>query len=120
MPSLSTADHRVSPPRVEIPRDYNAAHELIERNLAAGRAAKIAYIDDNGTYSYGDLAERANRCANALLHLGLQPEQRVFLCLLDTIDFPAAFLGSIKAGIVPVAGDRKSTRLNSSHVEISY
>jgi len=105
MPSLSTADHRVSPPRVEIPRDYNAAHDLIERNLAAGRAAKIAYIDDNGTYSYGDLAERANRCANALLHLGLQPEQRVFLCLLDTIDFPAAFLGSIKAGIVPVAGN---------------
>jgi benzoate-CoA ligase len=27
------------------------------------------------------------------------------LCLLDTIDFPAAFLGCIKAGIVPVAGN---------------
>ncbi len=105
MPSLSTADHRVSPPRVEVPRDYNAAHDLIERNLAAGRAGKTAYIDDKGTYTYGDLAERVNRCANALVHLGLMPEQRVLLCLLDTIDFPAAFLGSIKAGIVPVAGN---------------
>ncbi len=48
MPSLSTADHRVSPPRIEIPRDYNAAHDLIERNLRAGRAGKLAYIDDAG------------------------------------------------------------------------
>ncbi len=105
MPSLSRADHSLSPPLVEIPRDYNAAHDLIERNLAAGRGSKIAYIDDGGHYTYGELAERVNRCANALVHLGLQPEQRVLLCLLDSIDFPSVFLGAIKAGIVPVAGN---------------
>jgi len=103
MPSLSTADHRSSPPRVEIPRDYNAAHDLVERNLAAGRADKIAYIDDAGAYTYGELAARVNRCANALAGLGLLPEQRVLLCHLDGIDFPALFLGAIKAGIVPIA-----------------
>jgi len=105
MPSLSTADHRVSPPRIDIPRDYNAAHDLIERNLRAGRAGKVAFIDDQGATTYGDLALRVNRCAHALTGLGLQPEQRILLCLLDTIDFPAAFLGAIKAGIVPVAGN---------------
>jgi len=105
MPSLSMADQRASPPRVDLPRDYNAAHDLIERNLAAGRAGKIAYIDDAGTYTYGELAERVNRCANALAGLGLQPEQRVLLCHLDTIDFPAVFLGAIKAGIVPIAAN---------------
>ena len=103
--SPSTADHRASPPRVDIPRDYNAAHDLIERNLAAGRGAKIAYIDDAGSYTYGDLAERVNRCANALTGLGLRPEERVLVCLLDTIDFPAVFLGAIKAGIVPIAAN---------------
>ena len=105
MPSLSTADHRASPPRIHVPRDYNAAHDLIERNLAAGRAAKTAYIDDAGAYTYGDLAERVNRCANALIALGLRPEERVLLCHLDTIDFPAVFLGAIKAGIVPIAAN---------------
>jgi len=105
MPSLSTADHRASPPRVEIARDYNAAHDLIERNLIAGRADKIAYIDDAGTYTYGELGERVNRCANALTTLGLSSEQRVLLCHLDGIDFPAAFLGAIKAGIVPIAAN---------------
>lgn len=100
---LSSADHRASPPVIDIPRDYNAAHDLIERNLQAGRQDKLAYIDDLGRCTYGELAERVDRCANALVRLGLQPEQRVLLCLQDTIDFPTAFLGSIKAGIIPVA-----------------
>ena len=100
---LSSADHSVSPPRIEIPRNYNAAHDLLERNLRAGRAAKTAYIDDAGEYSYEELALRANRFANALGRLGVQMEQRVLLCLLDTIDFPVAFLGAIRAGVVPIA-----------------
>ena len=114
MAALSTADHRTSPPRIEIPRDYNAAHDLIERNLAAGRAGKVAYIDDAGAYTYGELAERVNRFANAITGLGVQREQRVLLCLLDTIDFPTAFLGSIKAGVVPVAAN---TLLTSNDYE---
>ncbi len=105
MAALSTADHRVSPPRIDIPRDYNAAHDLIERNLVAGRARKTAYIDDAGAYTYGELAERINRFANAIIALGVQREQRVLLCLVDTIDFPAAFLGCIKAGVIPVAAN---------------
>ena len=30
---LSRADHSVSPPNIEIPREYNAAHDLLERNM---------------------------------------------------------------------------------------
>ena len=84
---------------------YNAAADLIDRNLKAGRGEKIAVIDDRGRYSYADLAARVNRFANALRGepLGIHSEQRILLCLLDTIDFPTAFLGAIKAGIVPVA-----------------
>ena len=114
MAKLSSADHSVSPPTIDIPSDYNAAHDLIERNLKAGRAEKVAYIDDNGSYTYGDLAERINRLANALTNLGIQMERRALLCLLDTVDFPVAFLGAIKAGIVPVA---VNTMLTASDFE---
>jgi benzoate-CoA ligase len=100
---LSKADHSVSPPAIEIPAKYNAAHDLIERNLAAGRAAKIAYIDDAGRYTFGELAERVNRAANALTELGLGIDDRLMLCHLDTVDWVAVFLGAIKAGIVPIA-----------------
>jgi benzoate-CoA ligase len=83
-------------------QQYNAAVDLIERNLEA-RPEKIAYIDERGSYSFADLADRVNRCADALTNLGLPAECRVMVCLLDTIDFPAVFIGAIKAGLVPIA-----------------
>ena len=81
---------------------YNAAADLIERNLAAGHGAKTAFIDDRGDCSYAALGERVSRFANGMRRLGVHREQRILLCLQDTIDFPTAFLGAIKAGIVPV------------------
>ncbi len=81
---------------------YNAAVDLTERNLTAERAGRTAIIDETGSHTYAELAERVNRCANALRELGIQAEQRVLLCLFDSIDFFACFLGAIKAGIVPV------------------
>lgn len=101
--NLSSADHSVVPPRISFSRQYNAAADLIGRNLEAGLADKPAYIDDKGTLSYAELDRRTSRLGSALLKLGLQQEQRVFLCALDTNDWPVAFLGAIRAGIVPVA-----------------
>jgi len=103
VPALSTADHSVDPPIVSVPRDYNAAHDLIERSLVAGRGAKLAYIDDHGSYTYLQLAERVNRAADALVSLGLGMETRIMLAHHDTVDFVAVFLGAIKAGVIPIA-----------------
>ena len=89
----------------QIPRDYNAAEDLVDGNLKAGRGAKIAYIDDAGRCSYAELAERVNRFGNHLLSLGLRMEDRILIAMHDSIDWPVAFLGAIKAGIVPVAAN---------------
>ena len=85
------------------PRVFNAAADLIDSNLEAGRGGKLAYIDDTGRTTYDELARRVARFANALVGLGIRREQRILLALHDSIDFPTAFLGAIKAGIVPVA-----------------
>src|SRR5256714_4025751 len=95
---------------------YNAADDLIDRNLAANRGEKIAFIDENGSYTFADLAGRVSRCANALLDAGVRPGQRVALCLLDTIDFPVCFLGAIKAGIVPIALNTMFQAADYTHV----
>ena len=99
---LCEIDRTTSPPVLRIPERFNAAHDLLERNLRAGREAKIVYIDDRGSYTYGELAARVNRFAGSLHGFGMHMEQRILLCLQDGIDFPTAFLGAIKAGIVPV------------------
>ena len=99
---LSRFDHSVVPPRWAFPREYNAAHDFIERNLRAGRGDKTAYIDDTGSCTYAQLAARVNQCANMITELGIPQESRIMLCMLDTIDYPAMFLGAIKAGLVPI------------------
>jgi 4-hydroxybenzoate-CoA ligase len=81
---------------------YNAAVDMIDRNVAEGRGAKIAFIDAAGSVTYAELAERTNRFANALPRLGIGREQRIALIMLDTIDLPTVFWGAIKAGVVPI------------------
>ncbi len=105
MNELSRADHGSSPPVIEIPRTYNAASDLIGRNLQAGRSESVAFIDDAGSCTYWELARRVDRFASGLASLGLRREERVMICMHDTIDWPVAFLGAIKAGIVPVAAN---------------
>ncbi len=82
--------------------EFNAASFFIDRHLEAGRLDKIAYIDDDGRYSYGELAVRVNRAGNAFKQLGLLPEARIAMIMSDSIEFVAVFWGAIKAGFIPV------------------
>jgi benzoate-CoA ligase len=99
---LSSANHAHTPPSITVPRIYNAARDLIERNLQAGRGGKVAYIDDKGTCTYAELDKRSNKLGSALASVGLEQEQRLFICAHDSIDWPVCFLGAIKAGVLPV------------------
>src|SRR6202521_5620169 len=85
-----------------VPRAYNFAAHIIEHNLAAGRADKPAFIDPRDSWTYGALADRVARFGHLLRSIGIRPEERILICLLDTIDWPTAFLGAIKAGAIAV------------------
>jgi len=89
-------------PAVPVPgARFNFAQHLIDRN--AGRAGKVAFIDDQCTLTYGALAERIRRMAAALLAVGVRREERALLLMHDSVDWPVSFLGAMYAGIVPVA-----------------
>ncbi|HKB52591.1 MAG TPA: benzoate-CoA ligase family protein [Ramlibacter sp.] len=100
---LSRADHTSSPPLVDIPRDYNAAHDLLARNAA--RSGKVAFIDaaTGAQLTYGELTQQAHQFANALRSRGFAPESRVMIAMLDTPEWPVVFLGCILAGVIPIA-----------------
>ncbi len=96
------------PPQVSAPpASFNFAQHLITRNLS--RPAKAAYVDDQGSLSYGDLADRIRRMAAALLAAGVRREERVLLLMHDNSDWPVSFLGAMYAGIVPVAVNTLAT-----------
>jgi benzoate-CoA ligase len=79
---------------------FNFARHVTELN--ALRADKVAFVDDVGELTYGELASRIRQCGDSLRRLGLRSEQRVLLLLPDCNDWPVAFLGALYAGIVPV------------------
>ncbi|NOU05467.1 MAG: AMP-binding protein, partial [Hyphomicrobiaceae bacterium] len=83
-------------------RSYNATVDLVDRHLSQGRGKKTAFIDPTGTLTYAALAENTNRFANLLTTYAIPRESRIALLMLDTIDYPPAFFGAIKAGVIPV------------------
>src|SRR3979411_1467484 len=81
---------------------YNAASELLDRNLGDGRGDKLAFIDRQRRITYAELDRETARLANFLGRRGVRREDRVAMVVLDTVDFPVIFLGAIRAGVVPV------------------
>jgi 4-hydroxybenzoate-CoA ligase len=85
------------------PYPYNAALDLVDRHLEEGREAKPAFIDDTRQITFGELAAATRRVANVLDGLGVAREARVAVLMLDTVDWPAVFVGAMRTGVVPVA-----------------
>jgi 4-hydroxybenzoate-CoA ligase len=83
-------------------RPYNATAEFVDANVARGHGDKVAFTDAERTLTYGALQAATCRFARGLGALGLAQESRVALLMLDTVDFPVAFWGAIRAGIVPI------------------
>jgi len=83
-------------------RDYNAAVDFVDRNVAEGRGDKNAFIDPSRNLTYAELRDSAARIGPMLARMGIERENRIALVLLDTVDFPILFWGAIRAGVIPV------------------
>ncbi len=81
---------------------YNAAADLLDGNLEQGRGDKTAIRTPGQDWTYAEVAGYANRVGNALLELGVEPENRVLIALSDSAEFAATFFGALKVGAVPV------------------
>ena len=92
-----SSDHKVS-----LPARFNVAVPFIDRHVGEGRGTKAAIRTSSEAVTYAELAERVNRTGNALLGLGLKPQDRLLMVVKDCPAFFYLFWGAIKAGIVPV------------------
>jgi benzoate-CoA ligase family protein len=87
---------------ITVPEWHNAS-VIVDRNLEAGRAEKVAIYSSDEEVTYGELARRINRFGHVLRdELGVRQEDRVLLVLDDTPSFPVAFFAAMRIGAVPV------------------
>ncbi|HWD57984.1 MAG TPA: benzoate-CoA ligase family protein, partial [Stellaceae bacterium] len=82
--------------------DGNAYDYFVARHLREGRGDRTAFIDPWRTLSYAELDAAAARFAAGLAAAGIERERRIALVMLDTVDFPIAFWGALRAGVVPI------------------
>jgi amino acid adenylation domain-containing protein len=96
---------------IELSRGVCTAYERDASigDLFAATAARtpnaIALVGDDGARSYAELDLLANRFAQHLLALGVEPGCRVGVALERSIELPEVLLGILKAGAAYVALD---------------
>jgi benzoate-CoA ligase family protein len=85
----------------EIPAIYNASRVLFD-NLNKGWGSRPALVGPSGTRSYAELCAEALQWGRGFTSLGLKRGDRALLFLDDTVAYPAAFFGAVRAGFVPL------------------
>jgi acyl-CoA synthetase (AMP-forming)/AMP-acid ligase II len=80
----------------------NASQYLLDRRLEAGDGDRVAFQQGQEQVTYAELAGRVGQVANALRSIGVRPEERVPLVMLDGVDWVASFLAALRIGAVPV------------------
>lgn len=87
---------------VELPETFNVSTAFLDRNLEQGRGNRVAIYAGDERITYQTLLAQVNRAGNALRALGVRPEERVFLLMLDTPELAYLFWGAIRIGAVAV------------------
>ena len=81
---------------------FNACEYLLDRRLAAGDENRLALTGPGGELTYGQLYQQVLRAAGALRGIGLQPEQRMLMCMADSPEFVIVYLAAMRIGAIPV------------------
>jgi benzoate-CoA ligase len=86
-----------------VPDTFNVATHFVDRNVADGRGDHVAIECGDDRLTYRDVLGHVNRLGNSLRdQLGVRPEERVVLLLVDGPEFVYSFFGAIKIGAIPV------------------
>ena len=81
---------------------FNACEYLLDRRLAAGDENRLALTGPGGELTYAQLHEQVCGRPRALRCIGLQPEQRMLMCMADSPEFVIVYLAAMRIGAIPV------------------
>ncbi|RBQ28270.1 aldolase/citrate lyase family protein [Aliarcobacter vitoriensis] len=105
--------------KLEVPEFLNIGVACTSKHIGTNKENSVAMIieDDKlgtDTITYKDLATKSDQVANFFKGIGLEPRDRVLVCLKNSLAYPISFFGVMKAGIIAVP---TSTLLSGSEVK---
>ncbi len=91
----------------QVPQFFNIGTACTDAHVGTEVESRIAMIveDDvlgTSTATYAQLAARTSQFAQLLRKHGINPGDRVLIRLPNSLDYPTAFLGAMKAGCIAV------------------
>lgn len=105
--------------KIEVPEFINIGVACTSAHIGTAKENNIAMIiedDKLGTdeITYKDLAKKSDQVASFFTSIGLEPRDRVLICLKNSLAYPISFFGTMKMGIIAVP---TSTLLSGSEVK---
>jgi len=86
----------------DTPTDVNLADFLLDRHIREGRGENVAIKFMNKTISYAQLQQMVNKFGNSLKALGVEPQDRVGIRLVNSPQAVVAIFAIMKIGAIPV------------------
>ena len=83
-------------------RAFNLSNWLVDRHVDDGRGDVVAIRSGGRSHTYANVLEQVERVATGLRVMGVRPEERVAMVMLDSVEFVATFLGAMRIGAIPV------------------
>ena len=81
---------------------FNAVQYLVERHVEDGDGGRVAVRAPSRTLTYAELSDEVRRVAGGFAGLGVGPEQRVVLCMVDEVELFTGILAAMRLGAVAV------------------
>jgi len=88
--------------QISIPEELNLAEELLEKHVREGRGSDIAVYYQNQRITFNTLNETVNRIGNSLLSLGVKPQDRIGVKLVNQPEALILNFAIQKIGAIPV------------------
>jgi benzoate-CoA ligase family protein len=89
----------------DFPDKFNMADYFLDDRLREGKGEKVAIRSRRRTMTYLEVVRESNRFGNVLRELGVDVEDRVYICLPDIPEFAPVFFGTLKVGAVVTMGN---------------
>jgi amino acid adenylation domain-containing protein len=93
-----------------------ALHGLLDRSVAVNPDRTALEEPPKGAITYRELAVLSDRVRDRLVHLGVQPGDRVGVYMRKSIDAIASILGALKAGAAYVPVDPSAPPARNAYV----
>ncbi|MEO0329429.1 MAG: AMP-binding protein, partial [Pseudomonadota bacterium] len=109
--------------------NHNASYYFLDRHLESAIGHNTVFVEADGKkrqITYEALSKESGKMVDFYARHSVSRETRAAMIVLDKIEFPIIFWGSLKAGIVPVAvntllsTDVYDTILRDSRAEVVF